>query len=98
DAVRHVHLRNHDAAGMQVRADAVRRESLSHGFAGYRPEKTAAAVAHVENHAAPARLEHVGLQLAAESVEHLDVHVVVHVRVDIAWTHDVEQLLAGGPA
>src|SRR5262249_49019387 len=41
DAVRHTHLRHHDATWMQVRADAVRRESLRHGLAGHRPQKAA---------------------------------------------------------
>src|SRR5687768_14431414 len=83
---------------MQVRADGVRRKSLRHRFSRDGPEKTAAAVSEIEEHAPFPGRSHPRLEFAGKPVDHLDLPVVVHMRVYIAGSHFVEELFPRGPA
>ena len=73
------------AAGVQVGADDVREEALLGGRHRLPPQEAAAAVADVEEHAALAGGDDVGLDLALLVDDRIaPAHVAVHVRQDVA--------------
>ena len=82
---------------MQICADRVGIKVLRRGFARDRPQKAARAMSEVEQHAPLARLNHIRLDLSAETIDQFDLTVVVHVRVNVARTQMLQQLFARRP-